>query len=125
MFRKRSVATEKLLIDECIEESRRILMHLGRLDSFSKTGEYEFDTTGLPKDTGQDVKTYMEEIYDPEVSKMYLMATQDVTPANEAEHTGKFRPSKEEREAKIAQMQCTTVRDDLHGMRPPPPPDNL
>jgi hypothetical protein len=124
-FRRRAKATEKLLIDECIEESRRNLMILGKMQTFTKTGEYEFETTGLPKDTGQDVKTYMEEMYDPEMSKQFMMATQDVTPDNEAEHKGRLHPkyTKEEYHAKFAALKEDRVGDDIRDMRPPPPPE--
>jgi hypothetical protein len=126
-FRKRAQATEKLLIDECIEEVRRNLMILGKMETMTRTGEYEFDTTGLPKDTGQDVKSYMEEMYDPEVTKQYLMATQDVTPQNEAEYKGKLSPkyTKEEYEAKFGHMKSPAISKDFVDMRPPPPPQGM
>ena len=64
-FRRRGNATEKLLIDECIEEARRAIYILDKHNQFHVTKEYKFDDMYLPKDTGQDVEAYMEEVFDP------------------------------------------------------------
>ena len=128
-FRKRAKVTEKLLIDECIEEARRNILLLGKMDLFTKTGEYMMDSTGLPKDTGQDVKSYMEEMYDPEVSKQYLMATQDVVPGREDEHAGRFTPKLSETEIHKKFENVTgfseRVEEALKERRPPPPPASM
>ena len=104
-------------------------MLLGKMHEFTRTGEFMFDSTGLPKDTGQDVKTFMEEMYDPEVSKQFMMATQDVQPGNEDKHSGKLSPhlTAEEFKAKFSSMRDVEdrVTDDIKDMRPPPPPGNM
>ena len=64
-FRRRSHATEKALIDECIEEARRGVYILDKHNQFAKTKEYKYDDMFLPKDTGQDVAGYMEDVFDP------------------------------------------------------------
>jgi hypothetical protein len=92
-FRKRAKATEKLLIDECIEEARRAVYVLQKNHNFTKTREYEFDSMTLPKDTGQNVKQYMEEVYDPEMSRQEFARFQDVQPGKESMHTQRLGPA--------------------------------
>ena len=84
-FRKRAKATEKLLIDECIEEARRSIYVLDKHNQMGKTKEFKFDDMGLPQDTGQDVKTYMEEVFDPAAARgTYGDLTHDSIAPNEA-----------------------------------------
>lgn len=92
-FRKRGKATEKLLIDECIEEARRAVYVLQKNHDFTKSGQYEFDSMTLPKDTGQNVKEYMEEVYDPEMSRQEFARFQDVKPGNEGLHQQRLGPT--------------------------------
>ena len=82
-FRRRAMATEKLLIDECIEEARRSVYVLAKHKTFETTQNYDFDAMYLPKDTGQDVKSYMEKIYDPAASKSAYQNIADVQPGME------------------------------------------
>lgn len=144
VFRKRKVATEKLLIDECIEEARRAAYVIQKNHDFTKSGEYEYDSMGLPKDTNQDVKTYMEDIYDPEMSKQQFARFQDVIPGQEHLHKQNLGPSagehhwkggnrgkrSEEEEASEDANPLTmssanykvTISEEDKVFRPPPPP---
>lgn len=124
-FRRRSKATEKLLIDECVEECRRAIYVLEKHHNFTKTGRYEFDSMTLPKDTGQDVKTYMEEVYDPELSRQQFQNFTDVQPGKEHLHRQGLGPTsgqhhwKEQRSSEAFKVE---IRDEDKAMRPPPPP---
>eukprot|EP00796_Vickermania_ingenoplastis_P008786 gene8786-6173_t len=95
-FRRRAAATEKLLVDECIEEARRALYVIGKHHAFTETRQYEYDTMTMPKDTGQDVKTYMEEVYDPEVSRQQFQHFSDVQPGKEHLHNQKLSPTNDD-----------------------------
>lgn len=135
-FRKRSLATEKLLIDECIEEARRVVYVLQKNHNFTKSGEYEFDSMVLPKDTGQDVKTYMEDVYDPEVQKHEFARFQDVKPGQEQHHNQRLGPASGEFQARRRGHKPVDdddddetpgnfkvrISDDDKVLRPPPPP---
>lgn len=124
-FRRRAQATEKLLIDECIEECRRAIYVLEKHHNFTKTGSYEFDSMTMPKDTGQDVKTYMEEVYDPEVSRQQFQNFTDVQPGKEHLHRQGLGPTsgshhwKEQRSSEAFKVE---IRDEDKALRPPPPP---
>ncbi|KPI90621.1 hypothetical protein ABL78_0217 [Leptomonas seymouri] len=124
-FRRRAMATEKLLIDECIEECRRAIYVLEKHHNFTKTGTYEFDTMSMPKDTGQDVKTYMEEVYDPELSRQQFQHFSDVQPGKEHLHRQGLGPTsgshhwKEQRSSEAFKVD---IRDEDKALRPPPPP---
>ncbi|KAG5486460.1 hypothetical protein LSCM4_07391 [Leishmania orientalis] len=124
-FRRRAMATEKLLIDECIEECRRSIYVLEKHHQFTKTGTYEFDSMTLPKDTGQDVKTYMEEVYDPEQSRMQFQNFTDVQPGREHLHRQGLGPTsgphhwKDQRSSEGFKVE---IRDEDRALRPPPPP---
>ncbi|CUG86758.1 Hypothetical protein, putative [Bodo saltans] len=141
MFRKRGKATEKLLIDECIEEARRSIYVLQKNHNFTKTGEYEFDSMAMPKDTGQDVKAYMEDVYDPEISRKHFGRFNDVIPGQEDLHNQKMGPTSGEFQARRRAEEgrsATDDEDDEHEdgitnfkqkitdedkvFRPPPPP---
>lgn len=125
-FRRRATATEKLLIDECIEEARRAIYVLEKHHNFTKTGTYEFDIMGLPKDTGQDVKTFMEEHYDPEYSRQQFQHFQDVQPGREHLHNQKgLGPTSGAHHWKDQTSSSgfkVEIRDEDKAMRPPPPP---
>ncbi|KPA74711.1 putative mitochondrial hypothetical protein [Leptomonas pyrrhocoris] len=124
-FRRRAQATEKLLIDECIEECRRAIYVLEKHHNFTKTGTYEFDSMSIPKDTGQDVKTYMEEVYDPEVSRQQFQSFADVEPGKEHLHRQGLGPTsgahhwKDQRSSEAFKVE---IRDEDKALRPPPPP---
>ncbi|GET86184.1 hypothetical protein, conserved [Leishmania tarentolae] len=124
-FRRRALATEKLLIDECIEECRRSIYVLEKHHNFTKTGTYEFDSMTLPKDTGQDVKTYMEEVYDPEQSRIQFQNFTDVQPGKEHLHRQGLGPTsgshhwKDQRSSEGFKVE---IRDEDKALRPPPPP---
>ncbi|KAG5510806.1 hypothetical protein JKF63_07878 [Porcisia hertigi] len=125
-FRRRAMATEKLLIDECIEECRRSIYVLEKHHNFTKTGTYEFDTMTLPKDTGQDVKTYMEEVYDPEQSRMQFQNFSDVQPGKEHLHRQGLGPTSGAhhwKNQKSSEGFKVEIRDEDRVLRPPPPPD--
>lgn len=47
----------------------------------------------MPKDTGQDVKTYMEEVNDPEVSQAQFQNFTDVQPSTEYLHPQRLGPT--------------------------------
>lgn len=125
-FRRRAMATEKLLIDECIEECRRAIYVLQKHHTFSTTRVYEFDSMNIPKDTGQDVKTYMEEVYDPEMSRMQFQNFTDVQPGKEHLHRQGLGPTsgahhwKEQRSSAAFKVE---IREDDKALRPPPPPE--
>ncbi|AYU76356.1 hypothetical protein conserved [Leishmania donovani] len=124
-FRRRAMATEKLLIDECIEECRRSIYVLEKHHNFTKTGTYEFDSMTLPKDTGQDVKTYMEEVYDPEQSRMQFQNFTDVQPGREHLHRQGLGPtsgSHHWKDQKTSEGFKVEIRDEDRALRPPPPP---
>ncbi|KAG5485782.1 hypothetical protein LSCM1_07194 [Leishmania martiniquensis] len=124
-FRRRAMATEKLLIDECIEECRRSIYVLGKHHHFTKTGTYEFDSMALPKDTGQDVKTYMEEVYDPEQSRMQFQNFTDVQPGREHLHRQGLGPTSGPhhwRDQRSSEGFRVEIRDEDKALRPPPPP---
>ena len=129
-FRRRGKATEKLLIDECIEEARRAVYVLQKHHDFTKTGTYEYDSMGMPKDTGQDVKTYMEEVYDPEMSRQYFSKMQDVQPGKEDLHNQKgLGPTAGEHHWKTQKSQGANsgtykvnISEEDKVLRPPPPP---
>lgn len=124
-FRRRSTATEKLLVDECIEEARRALYVLGKHHQFTVTREYEFDSMSLPKDTGQDVKTYMEEHYDPEISRMQFQNFTDVQPGKEHLHRQNLSPTSGQnhwRDQKNAANYRPEIKEEDKVFRPPPPP---
>ena len=118
-FRRRAPATEKLLIDESVEEARRAIYVSNKLNRLVTTKEYEFDAMFLPKDTGQDVKTYMEDVYDPAISKMQAQsATRDVVPGRESEHQRNAPPMQRTRH-----NLGSVFNDETHKVfRPPPPP---
>lgn len=134
-FRRRGKATEKLLIDECIEEARRTIYILDKHHKLSLTREYEFDSMAMPKDTGQDVKTFMEEVYDPEVSRQQFANVQDVQPGKEQYHQ-MSKQSNENRSSGVAggpnpvNFRTAKSQSDFKNMikeedmvfRPPPPP---
>lgn len=141
MFRKRGKATEKLLIDECIEEARRSIYVLQKNHNFTKTGEYEFDSMAMPKDTGQDVKAYMEDVYDPEISRKHFGRFNDVIPGQEDLHNQKMGPTSGEFQARRRAEEGRSATDDEDDeqedgitnfkqkitdedkvFRPPPPP---
>lgn len=128
-FRRRGKATEKLLIDECIEQARRAVYVLDKHNKMKTTGKYEFDSMFLPKDTGQDVKTYMEEIYDPAISRQQFAHIKDPTP----DELGRARlgdpnmmiNAKHALRQKIAGLNATLGKkenDTADLFRPPPPP---
>lgn len=124
-FRRRAMATEKLLIDECIEECRRAIYVLEKHHNFTKTGNYEFDTMTMPKDTGQDVKTYMEEVYDPEQSRMQFQNFTDVQPGKEHLHRQGLGPTSGAhhwKDQKSSEGFKVEIRDEDKALRPPPPP---
>lgn len=139
-FRKRGKATEKLLIDECIEEARRAIYVLQKNHNFTKTGEYEYDSMAMPKDTGQDVKGYMEDVYDPEISRQHFGRFQDVVPGQEDLHNQRMGPTSgefqmhrrkekergsgddDDEEADGIGNFKTRITDEDKALRPPPPP---
>merc|ERR1711991_866600 len=96
------------------------------------TKEYKFDDMFLPKDTGQDVKTYMEEVYDPAMSRSQFQDVKDVQPGREQEHAhglrgsnaGKGYMSSVERERVERQMMEETQSQNYYSHRPPPPPNS-
>lgn len=128
--RRRSQATEKLLIDECIEEMRRAIYVIQKNHNFTKTKEYEFDAMSMPKDTGQDVKTYMEEVYDPEVSRMQFSNITDVVPGQEDKHAQNLSPASGQHHFKDSKLGGggadgsfkIQIKDEDMQRRPPPPP---
>ncbi|CAJ1017726.1 hypothetical protein Q4I30_001394 [Leishmania utingensis] len=125
-FRRRAMATEKLLIDECIEECRRSIYVLEKHHNFTKTGTYEFDSMTIPKDTGQDVKTYMEEVYDPEQSRLQFQNFTDVQPGKEHLHRQGLGPTSGEHHWKdqtSSEAFKVEIRDEDKALRPPPPPE--
>jgi hypothetical protein len=120
-YRRRSKATEKLLVDECVEEARRAVYVLTKHNNFAKTGEFEFDSMYLPKDTGQDVSHFMEETYDPAVAKQHIAkgkASQDVVPGKEDLHMNETF----ERQKAAKGMFKSAIRDEDKMFRPPAPP---
>lgn len=134
-FRRRAAATEKLLIDECIEEARRALYVIGKHHAFTETREYEYDSMTMPKDTGQDVKTYMEEVYDPEISRQQFQRISDVQPGKEHLHTQGLGPT-----SGPSQFRKNSsggdgggnggafkieIKDEDKSLRPPPPPSMM
>ncbi|KAK7201875.1 hypothetical protein NESM_000254900 [Novymonas esmeraldas] len=124
-FRRRAMATEKLLIDECIEECRRSIYVLEKHHNFTKTGTYEYDSMSLPKDTGQDVKTYMEEVYDPEQSRMQFQNFTDVQPGMEDKHRQGLGPTAGAhhwKDQKSSEAFKVEIREEDRALRPPPPP---
>ncbi|CCW68502.1 unnamed protein product [Phytomonas sp. Hart1] len=125
-FRRRANATEKLLIDECVEECRRAIYVIEKHHNFTRTQTYEFDTMTMPKNTGQDVKTYMEEIYDPEVSRMQFQNFTDVQPGKEHLHKQTFGPASGKnhwkRQQSVSQYNIE-LREEDRSLRPPPPPE--
>lgn len=131
-FRRRAKATEKLLIDECIEEARRSIYILDKHHRLTLTREYEFDSMAMPKDTGQDVKTYMEEVYDPEVSRQQFAQIQDVQPGKEQYHQMSKASAQADKSAGVAggNFRMAKHQNDFKSMikeedmvfRPPPPP---
>lgn len=131
-FRRRATATEKLLIDECIEEARRAAYIIQKNVNLSNTNEYEFDTMNLPKDTGQDVKTFMEDHYDPQVSRSQFEHIKDVEPGKEKYHNQrlaandgyaqkKFQEGTREATKNMPNIYGTHVSDEAKQFRPPPP----
>lgn len=124
IFRRRATATEKLLIDECIEEARRALYVLGKHHAFTHSREYEFDSMTMPKDTGQDVKTYMEDVYDPEVSRSQFQHFADVQPGKEHLHRQKLGPTSGEHHfgKSNAGSFKPEIKEEDKALRPPPPP---
>lgn len=136
-FRRRAAATEKLLIDECIEEARRALYVLGKHHAFTETRQYEYDSMTMPKDTGQDVKTYMEEVYDPEISRQQFQHFSDVQPGKEHLHTQRLGPTTgvhhfgrnnsagredDDENGNPTGRFKVEIKDEDKAMRPPPPP---
>ncbi|ORC86461.1 uncharacterized protein TM35_000281770 [Trypanosoma theileri] len=132
-FRRRALATEKLLIDECIEEARRAIYVLEKHHNFTRTRSYEFDSMGIPKDTGQDVQTYMEEVYDPELSRQQFQHFQDVQPGREYLHqqrglgptSGQHHWWDGKDEQKSSTGYKVEIREEDKVLRPPPPPSML
>jgi hypothetical protein len=131
-FRRRGKATEKLLVDECIEEARRAVYVLRKHNDMKTTKEYKYDDMFMPKDTGQDVKTYMEEVYDPQASRASFQGVKDVQPGKEHEHTtglrggnmGKGYSSQVEREKAERNLLKDTQSAQYYTHRPPPPPSS-
>ncbi|KEG11573.1 hypothetical protein DQ04_02471000 [Trypanosoma grayi] len=125
-FRRRAQATEKLLIDECIEEARRAIYVLEKHHNFTRTRTYEYDSMGIPKDTGQDVQTYMEEVYDPEVSRQQFQHFQDVQPGREYLHQqrglGPTSGRHHWQEQTSSAGYKVEIREEDKALRPPPPP---
>ncbi|RNF27452.1 uncharacterized protein Tco025E_00314 [Trypanosoma conorhini] len=125
-FRRRAMATEKLLIDECIEEARRAVYVLEKHHNFTITRSYEYDSMGIPKDTGQDVATYMEEVYDPEVSRQQFQHFQDVQPGKEYLHQqrglGPTSGKHHWQEQTSSAGYKVEIREEDKVLRPPPPP---
>ncbi|RNC31467.1 hypothetical protein TcCL_Unassigned06005 [Trypanosoma cruzi] len=125
-FRRRAMATEKLLIDECIEEARRAVYVLGKHHNFTITRSYEFDNMGIPKDTGQDVQRYMEEVYDPELSRQQFQHFQDVQPGKEYLHQQRGLGPTGGKHHWKGQTSSTEykveIREEDKVLRPPPPP---
>jgi hypothetical protein len=129
-FRRRGKATEKLLIDECIEEARRAVYVIQKHNDSKKSREYKYDDMFMPKDTGQDVQTYMEEVYDPAASKASFEQVKDVEPGKEHEHrqslrganAGKGYMSQTEREKVEKRMMEESNATSYYTHRPPPPP---
>ena len=127
-FRRRSAATEKLLIDECVEEARRAVYIAAKHNAMKESGEYKFDDMFLPKDTGQDVKTFMEDVYDPVMSKRTADEAKDVMPGKEHEHTNTLRGAhyandRQARETMKEQLNRPAIKTEDMRLRPPPPPD--
>lgn len=125
-FRRRAQATEKLLIDECVEECRRAIYIMQKHHNFTLQRTYEFDSMSLPKDTGQNVKEYMENVYDPEVSRMQLQHFADVKPGREDEHKQGLGPTSSShhwRDGPKSTDMRPQIRDEDKVFRPPPPPD--
>lgn len=127
-FRRRAMATEKLLIDECVEEARRAIYVLAKHHNFTLTRSYEFDSMGIPKDTGQDVQTYMEEVYDPEVSRQQFQHFQDVQPGREYLHQqrglGPTSGRHHWHEQTSSADYRVEIREEDKVLRPPPPPSS-
>ncbi|CCW60226.1 unnamed protein product [Phytomonas sp. EM1] len=125
-FRRRANATEKYLIDECVEECRRAIYVLEKHRNFTRTRTYEFDTMTMPKDTGQDVKTYMEEVYDPEISRMQFQNFTDVQPGKEHLHKQGLGPASGanhwKKQRSLGQYNVE-IREEDKTLRPPPPPE--
>ena len=120
-FRKRAAATEKLLIDECIEEARRAIYTANKMNRLVTEKSYEYDSMFIPKDTGQNVKEYMEEVYDPAVSKRSAAAmTREVVGGREDEHQRMTPLAK----AKKSRDVAGAYKDDSFSgvFRPPAPP---
>jgi hypothetical protein len=117
-YRNRAKVTEKLLIDECIEEARRAVYVLTKHNNYQKTGEYEYDSMFLPKDTGQDVGKFMDEVYDPSVGKQQYSKVSDVVPGREDLHQAENR----ERVKKHRDLFRQTIKDEDKLFRPPAPP---
>jgi hypothetical protein len=129
-FRRRGKATEKLLVDECIEEARRAVYVITKHNDSKKSREYKYDDMFMPKDTGQDVQTYMEEVYDPAASKASFEQVKDVEPGKEHEHRGGLRGanagkgymSQTERELIEKKLMEESQATSYYTHRPPPPP---
>ncbi|AAZ11427.1 Complex1_LYR-like, putative [Trypanosoma equiperdum] len=125
-FRRRATATEKLLIDECIEEARRAIYVLEKHHNFTRTHTYEYDSMGIPRDTGQDVATYMEEVYDPELSRQQFQHFQDVQPGREYLHQqrglGPTSGRHHWQQQRSSAEYRVEIREEDKAMRPPPPP---
>ncbi|EPY31245.1 hypothetical protein AGDE_09150 [Angomonas deanei] len=124
-FRRRAQATEKLLIDECVEECRRAIYVLQKHHNFTINKTYEFDTMTMPKDTGQDVKTYMEEVYDPEISRQQFQQFTDVQPGKEHLHKQGLSPTSGPNhwmDQKDSSSYKVQLKDEDIARRPPPPP---
>ena len=125
-FRRRAKATEKLLIDECIEEARRGIYVAAKHNAMKETGEYKFDDMFMPKDTGQDVKSFMEEVYDPVMSKRAMENAKDVGPGNE--NTGNtlrgahYQTDRLARESMKEQLERPAITEEDLRLRPPAPP---
>jgi hypothetical protein len=101
--------------------------------NMSTTFEYVYDDMALPKDTNQDVATYMEEVYDPEVSRQQFAAVKDVQPGQEALHRQGMAPNSgsmqrakttgSEEDRKMAGKWMPKPEDIVR--RPPAPPGGL
>jgi hypothetical protein len=127
-FRRRGKSTEKLLIDEAIEEARRGIYVAAKHNAMKESGEYKFDDMFLPKDTGQDVANFMEEVYDPVMSKKQLENVKDVVPGKEDAHGGALRgahymSNRLARDSMREQLNRPVIKEADMRLRPPPPPE--
>eukprot|EP00759_Apiculatamorpha_spiralis_P051068 PhF_6_TR5107/c0_g1_i1/m.7204 len=116
--RSRKAVTEKLMIDEFIEEARRSIYIANKMNMMAKTKTFEFDNMYLPKDQGQDVKDFMDNVFDPFMAKVEARnKTRDVVPGKEHLHQRRTKKKK--------YSDPAAFKDESFDIfRPPPPPES-